>query len=491
MTDVTTAEKSAPDADASLPLRLIRIARFARAHWPFAIVLIAGITIRVIATLGYPSVGWFGDSATYLVGSLYLVPSVLRPSGYSIFLWLLKPAHSLTVVVISQHVMGVVTGVMIYASVWRGARALGVRRTWQVALPATLAAVPVLLDAYLIQLEQMLMADTLFLFLMVAAITMALWRQRLSWWMGAVAGLIMGLAAVTKSAGLPLIIVVVVCLLVRRAGWRAITASVAVFAVPMVAYGFWFQSTYGKFAFTNTDQIYLYGRTVDFANCSKMKPPLDVAVLCMDGVWRDPQIAAPGYQALWGQTSGLRQIPDGLGGDEANRRAGVFAWLAITTQPGDYVKVVWRDTFRAFEWDRKPYPTQWTVDEYLFAATPQSLEGTGAWAAYEYGGWSTWEPKVIEPYAGWMRGYQSWAYLRGTYLGIILLLGLGGMIARWRRWGGLALLPWLMSVALLVIPAATADFDYRYVMPAMPFAMLAAGLALTWSGRKATEPAAD
>ena len=39
------------------------------------------------------------------------------------------------------------------------------------------------------------------------------------------------------------------------------------------------------------------------------------------------------------------------------------------------------------------------------------------------------------------------------------------------------MLPWACSVALIVVPAATAEFDYRYVLTATPFACLAAALA--------------
>lgn len=460
---------------------------FARAHGAFVVVLMTGLILRVLAVLGYPGPTWFGDSATYLGSAIDLTPSLLRPCGYSVLLWLLKPAHSLTLVVIVQHAMGLAVGVMVYALVWRAVRAAGLRRTWQAGLLAGLVAVPVLLDAYLIQLEHLLMADEFFIFLTVAAVTVALWRPLPRWWTGAAAGLLMGLGAVTRSVGLPLLVVLVVCLLVRRAGWRPVTAAVVVFAVPLLAYGFWFRSAHGKFALTNTDQILLYGRTVAFADCAKMKPPPDVAVLCIENLVRDPRIAAPAYQAIWTRSSGLHQIPGEMGGDEANRRAGEFARLAIRTQPGDYAQVVLRDTIRAFRWDLEPYPTSWTVQEYTFPAEPKAINGYLAEVAYQYGG-STATPQVNEPYAGRIRGYQDWAYVRGTLLGVILLAGLGGMVMRWRHWGGPALLPWLMSAALLVIPAATADFDYRYVLPALVFAVLAAGLAFGRPPERAAGP---
>ena len=39
------------------------------------------------------------------------------------------------------------------------------------------------------------------------------------------------------------------------------------------------------------------------------------------------------------------------------------------------------------------------------------------------------------------------------------------------------MLPWVTAIVLLVFPIAVADFDYRYLLPVLPFASLAAGLA--------------
>jgi hypothetical protein len=39
------------------------------------------------------------------------------------------------------------------------------------------------------------------------------------------------------------------------------------------------------------------------------------------------------------------------------------------------------------------------------------------------------------------------------------------------------MMPWVTGIVLLVTPIALADFDYRYLLPVLPFACLAAGLA--------------
>jgi hypothetical protein len=83
----------------------------------------------------------------------------------------------------------------------------------------------------------------------------------------------------------------------------------------------------------------------------------------------------------------------------------------------------------------------------------------------------------VNPFAGAIRVYERYIYLPGTVYGLILLVGLGGIVLVLRRRGGEALLPWLSSVALIVVPAATAEFDWRYVLTAVPFGCLAAALA--------------
>ena len=114
-------------------------------HRLFAAVFGLGLAARLITMLGFPPAIWFGgDSASYLSTALYHVPGVSRLSGYGVFLFVLRPFHSFAVITAVQHLMGLAIGVMIYALL---------RRYGLPGWGATLAAVPVLLDAYEIQLE--------------------------------------------------------------------------------------------------------------------------------------------------------------------------------------------------------------------------------------------------------------------------------------------------------------------------------------------------
>jgi hypothetical protein len=449
--------------------------RFTAAHGLFVLVAALAVALRVITTRAYPSVLWFGDSVGYLTGALQVRPSTLRPGGYSLFLWTLKPFHDFTVLVSVQHALGVATGAMVYALVWRAARRAWPRWIWLAGLPATAVAAPVLFDGNQLQLEHLLMSDELFTFLLVAAVTVVMWRRRMTWWAGGAAGLLMAAAALTRSVGLPLLLVVLVCMVARGAGWRALCAAVVVFAIPVVGYMSWFASVYGQFALTRTDQVFLYGRTAAFADCSIINPRPELRFLCPKNPPSNP-LMAPAYANLWSKDSALRRIPGRIGGTEANKLAGEFAQAAIKAQPRAYWDVVWRDTMRAFEARRLPYPTPWTAHEYEFPVL-KVLSDTEVPVAHQYGGRTAW-PKIVEPTARWIRAYQHRVFVPGPVLGWLLLTGLAGMVVRVRRWGGTPALPWLMSLALLVIPAATADFDYRYVLPALPFACLAAGLAL-------------
>jgi hypothetical protein len=102
---------------------------------------------------------------------------------------------------------------------------------------------------------------------------------------------------------------------------------------------------------------------------------------------------------------------------------------------------------------------------------------------YEYSH-GTGRTHIVDPYAGVMRGYQERVSVPGTVLGVVLLIGAAGIV--WRGARARTALFWTSGVALLAIPPITVDFDYRYMLPALPFACFAAVMA--W-GRRAPEAA--
>ncbi|GLW65694.1 hypothetical protein Arub01_39380 [Actinomadura rubrobrunea] len=450
------------------------IDRAARRHWPIGVALALALAVRAVAMLGYPTALWFGDSVGYLRVALTLEPSITRASAYGVMLLALRPLHSLAAVVAVQHLFGLLTAVLLYALVWRHARAAWPDRPLRPGLLGAAVALPVLFDGYQIQLEHLLLSETLFTFLLVAAITALLWNARVGVWTAAAAGLLLGLAGTTRSAGLPLLAIVLVWLVAggpaRRPRAAPAAALIAAFALPLLLYATWFKAVHGRFALTGTEKVFLYSRTAEFADCSIIKPRPELRDLCPR---EPPEGVSPAYAALWTDRSPFARLPGGKMG--ANRRAGEFAWAAIRAQPLDYARVVVRDTLRAFWWKRTVYPRLSTFRKYEFPDRTARLSKRQAKVARPYAH-AAGPRRVVEPYAGWMRFYQDRVYLPGIGLGAVLAVAAAGMAAR-RGARRRALLPWLVSAGLLVVPAATADFDYRYVLPAVPFGALAAALA--------------
>lgn len=480
----------------------IRIRQTIPKHWQFSLILVAAVLIRIVVMAGYPPAMWFNDSFNYVSDAISQIPDQVRANGYPFFLSLvLVPFHTVYLTVVLQALMGVAMGTLIYALLRR--RGLP---WWGAALPA----IPVLFDVFELQLEHMITADTLFTFLVTVALVICCWRDRPSVTMMAVAGLLVGYATLVRSVGEPLLVVFIVGMLIRWAGWRQLTALIVAGVVPIAGYMIWFNVSYGRFALTESQGAFLYSRVSTFAECSRINPPADLRYLCdptpLDRRppsqqylwanyenWPDDHRETP-LMAKYGADNALRFTP------EASGQMTKFAEKAILAQPADYLRTVYDDVRHTFGWSRQPDPGDKIGNgngpEFRFSdhppgapwwVLPTANDQTANYLNKQltgYLGKGLAQPTVNHPWAGFIQGYQSAIYLPGTLLGLVLLIGAAGVIGRWRPRpgrpvGGIALLPWLLGAALIVFPPMTAGFSYRYVVAAIPAACLAAGLVFT------------
>ena len=498
------------------------------AHWQFCLVIVAAVVARIVVILGYPPIFWFSDSYNYIQDAVSHVPDPVRPNGYPFFLDLLLPLHSDEAIGLVQAAMAVAIGVAIYALL----RHRGLP-WWGAALPA----LPVLFDSYELHLEHMITADPLFIFLVTIAVVILCWSDRPSILTMALAGLLIGYATLVRSVGEPLLAVVVVAMLARRVGWRRLGVLIVAGIVPIGLYMAWFHQSTGKYALSESG-AFLYSRVSTFAQCSKMTDlPSVLGYLCDptkleyrppagEYVWADNELYpyrdhnTPLYLAFGSDTS-VRFSPTASGQTEQ------FAKIAIEDQPMAYLRMVIDDTLHTFGWNRQPDPFDYDGNgpnfQFVSAhemnlqipwyATPAHIPGNPytplATIAHLASDSATWcnascqksDPQAVQfmaaerdfagqghglgfttevqPWAHLLETYQRYIYLRGTLLGVIVLIGAAGVLARWRRWGGVGLLPWLIGVLLIVLPPMTAGFSYRYVLAAAPVACLAAGLAFT------------
>jgi hypothetical protein len=520
-------------------LLLPRLRQLAGENRLFSWALAAGALLRLITILGYPGALWFwGDSFVYLGASLRPQPNLSKATGYSFFLRALLPFHSLTLVVTLQHLMGLAVAVMIYVLLRRN----GVSKLW-----SAVATLPQLLDGYIIEDEHMIMTETLFTFLLMVAMLMLLWKPRPVWWKMLVAGLVTGCAALVRTDGEVMYAVFPLFLLLRGMSWKTVRGWLMAIAfavaslVPYAAYAGWFHDyypQYHKYDITLAEGFFLWGRVSSFANCAVIQQtPAEVAAkICPTDaiadrtppgnfVWENPYIHSSFLH------KGFTPVTPA-----ADKLLTGFAEHAIESQPLQYVKTVVKDVGLSFGIPRIAYPGPGTTFYYSFhthyAVAPtatskgyttlppknQSWIGSNIPSHSAYSDWLAYghqAPGVVNKvFAVPILLYERVVFTWGPLLALIFLVGLGGVIsvsasARRRGQGlraalsfrtlrsvrlhwsprGTSMLPWVTAVALLVVPIMVADFDYRYLIPVIPFACMAAGLGFA-PRRAKPEPAA-
>ncbi len=396
----------------------------------------------------------YPDSLDYLGGAMRLTPGGWHPLGYSILLRPLLAAHDLMVVPAVQHAMGLAMAVIIYAVVLR----LGCRR-WAAAL----ATLPVLFSAYQLNIEQYVMSDTVFELLLLVTLTLLVWRCRPRTWVAILAGLVLVAAVLTRYDALMVVVPVLVFLLIRRVGVVRIVALLVAFALPLLAYAGWYDSTNGKFGITGLSGLVLYARVAPFADCHGLQLPSYERPLCQD----TPPSTRPSalyYQASPHSPGRSYRPPPGLDGQAVLQN---FAERIILHQPLAYARVVvggfvlgLRPTHVVAPVDQ---PWQFKTSYYpVFGVSHQQVRSV----MRSFGGGP---PVVDRPLARFLRAYQAGAYVPGTLLGALMLAGLLAALgigrARRSELRADCLLFPFVCIVLLAFATATTVFTWRYELP--------------------------
>jgi hypothetical protein len=444
-------------------------------HSPFLVALGLGALIRLIVQIAFPPGLVYSDGLGYLDFLKSFDPSTDRPAGYALLV--LHPISLLTSNVVLtatmvQHGIGLATAVVLYGML----RHWGVRR-W----PATLATLPVLFDTLQLVLEQSVLSDTLFGLLLMLVIALLGWRRRPTPELALGVGLVLGVAVTVRLVGEPLLVTTAVfCLLVGQ-GWRGrlapALALIAGFALPVGAYATYYHANHGAYALSQFGGKSLWLRSTTFVDCSKLSVPHYQRVLCptqplgqrLDPTyygWHDPQ------------TEPALRPPRGTTPYEAMDQ---FGTAAIRAQPLDYLRIAARDFALNFDIERVDRFEYDTAHKWLFSGYLYGLHNPHTYLAYKQNGGVQLHPR--EPFADMLVVYEHVGYLPGPLLLGCLVLGLlGGLgVGRakdpWTRW--MCLLLTLSGTGLLLVPDLTAEFIWRYQLPAL--LLLPAGAALAWS----------
>jgi hypothetical protein len=452
---------------------LRRLREVVAAHRAISAVAAIGALVRLVVFLTYqPALEFYGDSFNYLRNASHLAPSYNRPLGYAVTLAIASVTDMLAVVPITQHLAALALGIAIYAVL---------RRFGCGPLLATVAAAPILLDAYQINIEQFVMAETQFEVLLAGCLGLLLWHERPSAKACAWAGVLLAAATLTRTTGLVLIAPIVVYLVIVRAGMRRIGYLLVAFMIPILLYAGVFKIVRGKFAMTTYDGIFLYGRVGEFADCAKFEVPDYERILC-DQL---PPQARPGPNFYdWDPNSPryLVKPPPGMRQVDVTKD---FAFRAMKAQPGDYLKIVGSETLHYFRPGKWNGERDWYVDTWRYPTPDRRYRLPYPWhsmVATEGFGHDRVHPHIWRPAVGPLRAYQNVVYTQGPLLAACLLAALLLALRRGKERSAAVWAPLLLAtcgLALLVVPSATANFDNRYVLPTLLLFPPAGALAVS------------
>ena len=443
-----------------------------RRHWLLAVLLAAGLILRILAEAAYRPALFFSDSVRYL----YLSGGN-DPLGYRVLLKPVLLAGNLDAVAAVQHLIGLGMAIALYVVLLRR----GVPR-WLAAL----ATAPVLLDGYQLQMEQSIMSDVLFEALIVAGLVILLWERRPRTWMFIAGGLALGASATVREVGQILILPALIFVLAAAAGWRRKLRQAAVlaaaFLLPVLAYCTTSLAVTGHFRLANQGTNELYGRVVLAANCHALRLPADEQALCPT---RSLALKLGNDALVHSPQSPLRSFRPP--GSETSAIAADFTNRVFWQDPLAVFAAIGQDALKLFAVTRVTDAGDTPIARWQFQPTYPtyqhvSLQTVRA-AGQRYGGGG---PAVDEPFAAFLRGYQlDGGYTPGPLLLLCTLAGLAGSIGVLRRRRGadaelavsvdrgcgrdvaVACLLFFGTAVVMLLVSDAFEFSWRYQLPAL------------------------
>ncbi|SFS32712.1 glycosyltransferase family 2 protein [Saccharopolyspora flava] len=458
------------------------LARVLRRHWLLALLVLAGLVLRIVTQLAYRPALLYIDSFRYLddVGVFY--PGGINPVGYEWFLWPLLGIGGLAGVAVVQHLLGLGLGIGVYVLL----RRFGVKE-WLAAL----AAAPVLLDAYQLQIEQLIMSDLLFQVLLLVAVSLLCWWGPPTPKVAAVAGGVLALSVMVRSVGLTLVVPAVVFVLLAaglrpREGWRprliATGALVAGFGAAVLVYALYGALVAGKFGVGGSGGGgALFGRAAVVADCGELDLTREERLVCPR---ESHEVRAKRgidfYLHLWDVQANVDSLlPEGMDVNAAQRS---LTRKVVLHQPLDIAAGVARDFVKGFAPTRTQSVGDVPLDRWQFQLEHPLYAPdwyTREWTELYDGSDLHADPELTS----FLRGYQlGGGYTPGLLLGGLLLVATAAVLGagRARRSGlrAVTLLPaGLATTALLT--ASVMEFSWRYQLPGLVLIPLAGALGVT------------
>jgi hypothetical protein len=480
-----------------------------RRHWPFALVLAAGALLRLATEVAYRPALFYSDSWGYLSmahGKGIVTFAPLRPSGYPLILKLL---HWLTLTTVVQHLAGLATATLVYAT----CRALAVRR-WL----ATVAGALIALDAWAIALEQYVLAEAFFALALALAVWASVagamrlemvdadaagrqappeeaadsdeapasgkpgvWRpaQRLRPRGSATvalgfAGLCLAAAALMRPVGLFAVPAWIIWMIWVRPGLRPVVAGLACLVVPLLVYSLAHAHVTGTFGLTQANGWFLYGRVGSIATCNGIDVAPNARELCK----RPPQAAHENQSwFMFNRRSPARRAFRGISADSRRQARtdqilGHFARQVIAQRPGAYAKLVATDFFKFL----RPGPHALHRED-LTVQFPRSARIRFDEPTIRRRLFPSLRTHAAAP-ASALRSYAKVAHTSRPLIALLIVVGLAalvlGAIARDPRVPAL-FLPLGVGIGTLLGASLAAGFALRYLVPLVPqFAIMGA-----------------